>query len=137
MGNIDIVLRIIERFIVMFMVGEKFNDIKSMCFVDYANYFHQKNNVDKAIVFYNRAINLNPKNYYAYGGIAAAQVTKGLFKEALCSCNKAIAIKPSFELFILQSDIYKYLGETLLAEVARQKTLEFLEKRDKEIKPLL
>ena len=48
MEKLDVILRIIERLFVMFMVGEKFNDIKSMCLVDYANYLHDKKNIKKA-----------------------------------------------------------------------------------------
>lgn len=125
MGILSVILKIIERLFIMLMAGERFSDIRSMCLVEYANYLHDKKDIEKAIVYYNRAISLNSNNYYAYGGLAAAQIEKGLSKQALESCNKAISIKPSVTLLILQSVIYKYLGEILLAEVAKQKTIEF------------
>jgi len=127
MGSLEGTLRIIERFFLMFFAGNKFNDIKSMCFVDYANYLHDRKNIEKAMLYYNKAITLNPDNYYAYGGLAAAQTEKGSLKQALESCNKAILIKPNVLLFILQSIIYKYLGEPLLVEVAKQKATELFE----------
>ena len=97
-----------------------------MCHVDYANYLHDKKNIDKATLYYRKAITLNPNNHYAYGGLAAAQVDKGLLEQALESCKKAISIKESAVLFILENLIYRSLGQPLLAEVARQKAIEFL-----------
>lgn len=112
----------------MFWYGEKLSDIKSMCFVDYANYFHDKRNIEKAIEYYNKALRLNPNNYYSYGGLAAAFVEKRKFREALEYCNKAIEIKKQdILIYILLVVIYESLGETILAKDAFRKALKYFD----------
>jgi tetratricopeptide (TPR) repeat protein len=115
----------------MFWCGEPFDKIKSMCLVDYANYLDKGNEIDEAIVHYKKAIKLDPRNYYAYGGLSAALITKRHFREALEYCNKAITFKPHVILFVLQSIIYKCLEQPPMAEEALEKTLPFFNnKRD-------
>ncbi len=81
--------------------------------------------IDKAMLYYSKAITLNSNNHYAYGGLAAAQVDKGLLEQALESCKKAISIKESVVLFILENLIFRSLGQPLLAEAARQRAVKF------------
>lgn len=111
----------------MFLQGEKFNDIKSMSFIDYANYLHDKKNIEKAIEYYNKALRLNPTNYYAYGGLAGAFTEKRLFRESLKYCNKAISIKKDVLMYILLVIIYESLEEPILAKEALQETLKFFD----------
>lgn len=109
----------------MFLGGEKFNDIKSLCFTEYANFLMVKKNIEKAAKFYDMAICLKPNNPYAYAGLAGVQVEERLFKEALESCNKALSIKPGGRRFVLQSIIYKLLGDNVFAEKAIQDALKY------------
>lgn len=112
----------------MFLGGEKLHDIKSICFVDYANYLHDKKDIEKAIEYYKKALRVNPNNYYAYGGLAGAFTEKRLFREALEYCNKAISIKKSAILiYILLVVIYESLEEHILVKEALQKTLNFFD----------
>jgi tetratricopeptide (TPR) repeat protein len=113
----------------MFLTGENVKNIKSMCLVEYANYLHDKKDIDDAINYYKRALRLNSNNYYAYWGVTAGLMEKGLFNQAIDSCNKAISIKSTTRLFILQSVIYNALGETNLAEEALQKTVKYFDKK--------
>ena len=109
----------------MFIHGEKINDIKAACFNDYANYLARERNIEAAIKYYNRALSCYSNNPYAYSGLASAFIIKKMFKEALESCNKAIAFKPSGRLYILQSVIYNNLGELFLAEKAFESSVKF------------
>jgi tetratricopeptide (TPR) repeat protein len=127
MEKIKVVLTIFERIFFMFLQGEKFNDIRSMTFIDYANYLHDKKNIEKAIEYYNKALRLNPTNYYAYGGLAGAFTEKRLFKEALEYCNKAISIKKDILMYVLLVIIYESLEEPTLAKEALQKALKFFD----------
>src|SRR5512139_1208053 len=111
MGIIRLVLKLVERFCLMFLVGEKFRDTKSMCIVHVGNYFHDKRKFEKAISFYHKALILNPDNYYANVGLGIALVEKGSFKEALSSLKNAISIKKPDGLVSLYLFIaYEALG---------------------------
>jgi len=101
----------------MFMHGEKITHIKSACFCDYAHYLVRKRNIEGAIKYYNRSLNCH-SNSYAHGGLAASFVATNNFRDALEACNKAISIKPSGRLYLLQNVIYSNLGELLLADKA-------------------
>jgi len=113
----------------MFLTGEKFKNIKSMCFVQYAKYLRNKKDIEDAIIYYKRALNLNSDNYYAYWGVTVSLMEKGLFNEAIDTCNKAISIKSNTRLFSLQSIIYKALGESGLAEEAFQKACKYFDNK--------
>jgi tetratricopeptide (TPR) repeat protein len=109
----------------MFFTGEKINNIKSMCFLEYANYLNDIKSINKAIIYYNKAISANPANYYAYGSIAAAFFKKKNFDQALKYCNKANAIKPGISVQILTYVIYDILGQTILAKEIFQHVLKY------------
>lgn len=110
----------------MFIEGEKFSNIRSMCLIEYANYLHDKKDIEKAIVHYNKALELDSNNYYAYGGLTAAFIEKRLFRVALEHYNKALAIKKSdFLMYILGVIIYESLGESVLAKEASDNALKF------------
>ncbi len=125
---IKLILKIIERFYHMFWYGENFNEIRSMCLVDYANYLHDKKEIEKAIKYYNKALRLDPNNYYAYGGLTAAFIEKRLFSEALEYYNKAMTIKkPDTLMLILGVIIYESLGEFVLSKEALNNALKFFD----------
>lgn len=125
---IKLIFKIIGRFYHMFWYGEKFNEIISVCLVDYANYLHDKKDIKKAIEYYNKALSLDSNNYYAYGGLTAAFIEKRLFKEALEYYNKAITIKkPDILMCILLVIIYESLGESILAREALDNALKFFD----------
>jgi len=109
----------------MFLTGENIRDIKSACHFEYADYLYDKKDIENATIHYNKAINLNPKNYYAYWGLTASLIAKGLFIEAMESCDKGISVKSDSRFFILQSIIYTALGKPDIAEEARLKTLKY------------
>lgn len=128
MKSLWLFTQIFQRFLFMFLGVEKFNDIKSMCFIDYANYLHDKKNIEKSIEYYKKALRVNPNNYYAYGGLAGAFTEKRLFREALEYCNKAISIKKlDILICILLVVIYESLEDHILAKEALQKTLNFFD----------
>lgn len=125
MKNLTFFISIIERCFHMFFVGEKFNDIKSVCLCDYANFLIDKKDFEKAIKYFKKSITLNPDNFYAYWGHASILTRKKLFAQALEACNKALSIKANVQLVILQSIIYHSLGELIIAEEAFNKTLKY------------
>jgi tetratricopeptide (TPR) repeat protein len=126
---LSLIFEIISGVLNMFLTGEKIKDIKSYCLVEYANYFYDKKRFDNALNCYNRAISLNPANHYAYWGVTATLIMKGMFTEALDSCNKGISIKADERLYILQCVIYKALGKSIRSEEVLQRTLKYFNEK--------
>jgi len=91
--SLKLAFLLLNRIVMMFYLGEKVTDIKSTCLVDYGNYFHDKKSIDKAITYYNRALHLNPDNFYANVALAAALLEKKEFPKALDYLKRAAAIK--------------------------------------------
>lgn len=116
-------IKISEWFLFMFLEGEKLRDIKSKCLVIYGNYLHREKEIDKAITCYSKAVNLNPNNFYAHGGLTWAFIQKHMFQEAQEYCTKAINLRnskgilsPTTVLIKLhQIIIYESLGQNTLA----------------------
>ncbi|MGZ3649063.1 MAG: tetratricopeptide repeat protein [Syntrophales bacterium] len=79
----------------MFFVGEKLKQIKVVCWVDYASYFYEKKDFQRAIESYKKALLLDPNDYYANIGLACALVADKSFEESLASFEKAISIRKS------------------------------------------
>jgi len=79
----------------MFFEGEKLKQIKSACLVDYASYFYEKKDFRRAIESYQKALLLDPNNYYVNIGLAYALVANKSFEESLPSLEKAISIRKS------------------------------------------
>lgn len=104
----------------MFLEGENISKIRSMCFVEYGNYIHEKKDIDRAIMFYEKALKLNPKNSYANVGIASAFVDKGLFNRAIEHCKEAIGVKPNVHCYLLLTLSYEIIGAEVLANEAFQ-----------------
>jgi tetratricopeptide (TPR) repeat protein len=99
----------------MLFTGDNIKDIKSACLVEYANYLDGKLNAADAIKYYNKAIGLNPKNYYAYASLAAALFKIKQFERALEYCKKADAIRSGKSVNTLLFVIYDIMGEISLA----------------------
>jgi tetratricopeptide (TPR) repeat protein len=126
---LSLTLKIFINVLIMFLTGEKTKDIKSYYLIEYANYLYDKKEIDDAVNYYKRAISLDSSNYYAYWGVTAALMEKGLFTQALDSCNKGLSIKSDRHLYILQCVIYKALGESIRSEEAFQNTLKYFNKK--------
>jgi tetratricopeptide (TPR) repeat protein len=126
---LSLIFEIILGVLHMFLTGEKIKNIKSYCLVEYANYFCDKKRFDNAMNCYNRAISLNPDNHYAYCGVTATLIMKGMFTQALDSCNKGISIKADGRLYILQCIIYIALGESIRSEETLQRTLSYFNEK--------
>lgn len=109
----------------MLLHGDRVKEIVSLSLVDYANYLYDKKDIDKADRYFRKALEYNPQNYYAYGGLATIYISRQLFKEALGFCDKGIALKPDILLFILRYVIYNSLDKVDSAEKALQKILVF------------
>jgi tetratricopeptide (TPR) repeat protein len=72
--SLGLVLRIIYRIFIMLFVGEKLKKIRLACLVDCGNYFHEKKRIDKAIKYYQKALHVDSRDYYANIGLAGALV---------------------------------------------------------------
>jgi len=125
---IRLISRIISIVYGMLFVGEPVNNIKSACYVEYANYLHDNKKIEKAITYYNKAISLNINNYYAHGSLAATFFEKKQFKQSLEYCKSASSIKAGISVDILSHVIYEALGEYSLAKEMLQHILEFYKK---------
>jgi tetratricopeptide (TPR) repeat protein len=114
---IKFVLRIIYRIFMMLFEGERFKVIKVAYLVDVGNYFHVKKNVDKTIRYYQKALRVDPEDYYANIGLAGALVLNKSFKESLDFFKKANSLKkPDIVTLTLMFVTYQALGEEKLQE---------------------
>ncbi|HTG01486.1 MAG TPA: hypothetical protein VK654_12980 [Nitrospirota bacterium] len=125
-------IKLIARIIILIynwlLTGEPIDNIKSACYVEYANYLYDIcRNWEKAIIFYNRALSFNSNNSYAYGGLAAIHFEKKQFKKSLEYCKSAYAINAGITVQILMQVIYEVLGESNLAKEQLQNILKFYE----------
>jgi tetratricopeptide (TPR) repeat protein len=97
----------------MFFVGEKFNKIKLACLVDCGNYFHERKDLQKAIKYYEKALRIDPNDYYATIGLAGALAANKSFRESISFFKKGISIKkPDLLTLILMFIAYEALSET-------------------------
>ena len=120
-----------ETTYVMFSEGKKWKEIKSMYLFHCGNYFHDKKNIDKGIIYYKKALGLNADNYYAHTGLGAAYLEKGLFREALDFFDKAISIrKPDILASILLFITYESLGESDIAQEVLKTILRFFKNNE-------
>jgi tetratricopeptide (TPR) repeat protein len=109
----------------MFLVGEPAKNIRSMCFVAYANYLNENGNDDnKALHYYNKALDLN-LNYYAYGGLATILFKKKQFQDALTLCNKADSIKQNILIDILLFIGHRAMGDIRASEIMLERINNF------------
>jgi len=60
--------------------------------------YHKEGQYDKAIVEYNRALELNPQNFEAYVNRGNSYATKGQYNLAIADYNKAIEINPKYSM---------------------------------------
>jgi tetratricopeptide (TPR) repeat protein len=72
-----------------------------------ATFYHQSGQLDEAIKWYKKTLEIQPENTTVLSNIGAALQTIGKLDEAVSSYQKAIAIKPSF------ADAYFNLGLAL------------------------
>lgn len=105
----------------MLFEGERFKTIKLAYLVDVGNYFHAKKNVDKTIRYYQKALRVDPQDYYANIGLAGVLVLNKSFRESLDFFKKANALKkPDIVTLTLMFVVYQTLGEeTLQKEVLK------------------
>jgi len=105
-----------------FVEGENFRHIKLDCLVDTANYFHEKNNFEKAIRYYQKALQIDPSNYYANIGSAGALVANRSFGESLAFFKKAASIKKAglYALILLYIACEGVKEEDLKKEVMKE-----------------
>jgi Flp pilus assembly protein TadD len=109
--SIGLIVRVVNRYLSMFLMGETIKNIKSMCMVEYGNYFIDKGAFGKAMVYYRKALKYNTNNYYACGGLAATLLENKEYEDALEQCKKAISLKNTDpELNILIAVIYESKG---------------------------
>jgi tetratricopeptide (TPR) repeat protein len=60
--------------------------------------YYKKGQYDKAIVWYNRALEFNPQNLEAYVNRGNSYATKGQYNLAIADYNKAIEINPNYSI---------------------------------------
>ncbi|MDE6083060.1 MAG: tetratricopeptide repeat protein [Muribaculaceae bacterium] len=72
-----------------------------------------KGNYDAALEYFNKEVRENPKNGFAYLGIAGVQFEKKHFDEVLDAVNKAIRLLPKKQNTLL-STAYLLRGQTML-----------------------
>jgi tetratricopeptide (TPR) repeat protein len=96
----------------MLFEGERFKAIKLAYLVDVGSYFHAKKNIDKTIRYYQKALSVDPEDYYANIGLAGALVLNKSFRESLDFFKKANSLKkPDVLTLTLMFVVYQALGE--------------------------
>lgn len=81
-------------------------------FLDLAIKEHKKGNLDQALVYYQKVLEKNSKDFNIYNNIATIYYSKKNYKEALDNYNKAIKINPSNSTaFYNIALVYQALGK--------------------------
>lgn len=115
----------------MFFVGEKFKTIRLACLVDCGNYFHEKKRIDTATMYYQKALNVDPNDYYANIGLAGALVMNKSFRKSLDFFKKANSLKkPDILTLTLMFVAYKALGEENLQKVMFKEMKNFFDNNE-------
>lgn len=74
--------------------------------------YHKKGQYDKAIVEYNRALELNPQNFEAYVNRGNAYEAKGAHEDAIADYNRAIEINPNYGgAYMNKGVVYARMGQ--------------------------
>ena len=74
--------------------------------------FDEKGQYDRAIGYYNKVIEINPRFTEAYKRRAGIYVIKGKYDKAISDCNKAIEINPRYtEAYNYRGLAYAYKGQ--------------------------
>ncbi len=119
-------------YVMRLVQGKTFVDAKVLYYVERARFFGGKENLERAIRYLDRAMNLNPDNYYANFGLAYAYCQKKEFNRALDYADKAASShtegvsRASREMLDLVSlVIFEMVGksvssQTVVARLARQ-----------------
>lgn len=87
-------------------------------------FYLNNNDVDRAIIHLNRAINLEPRHYLAYNALGLALAMKGQLQEALKAYTRCLEINPAFsEARNNLGSLYQELGYLDKAEEEFRKAL--------------
>jgi tetratricopeptide (TPR) repeat protein len=62
------------------------------------NSFFEKGQYDQSIAYFNKAVEIDPKDAEAYNNRGVAYDNKGQYDKAIADCTKAIEINPEYEL---------------------------------------
>lgn len=108
-----------------FWYGDSIGTIRSMWSVNYANLLHEERDIDSAIKYYEKALDLSPDNYYAYGGVTAALIEKRQFDNALKYCERALSLKSEVLMHIMKFIIHNSLEDSEKAENEWQAIMKF------------
>ena len=116
----------------MLMMGEKFSDIKVRYYVEFAHYFYERKDLDRARLYYEKATDIDPDNFNVQAGLAELYIAKQLYHDALYQAQKALANSTKSVPSTLRATgdltlaiIYEALGEIQLADEAFKRVLSF------------
>ena len=102
-------------------------------YVNLSGYYNRRGNLDLAVEYANKALELNPKSDLAYFQIAKACRTREDWKGVTDALEKAIAIKPSSAQYhYVLGGAYRKLGKIKESEQALE-TFRELEKQTAEL----
>ncbi|XP_065660585.1 stress-induced-phosphoprotein 1 isoform X2 [Hydra vulgaris] len=102
-------------------MSDKANEFK-----DKGNKALQDGNLEDAITFYSKAIELDSSNYVFYSNRSAAYAKKGDYNNALADAKKTVEIKPDWgKGYSRLGAAYSYLGQDMEAYEAYEKGLKY------------
>lgn len=86
-------LKLVDSFYLMMFYGESLLDMKLLYYNEEASYFSDRGALQRAIESYNRALDLDPDNFYAHAGLASLFVGQREFQRALEHADRAFTSK--------------------------------------------
>ena len=90
------------------------------------NFYVKKNEFDKALDCYNKAISLNPENHILYCNRSLIYLKDNLYEKVIDDCTKSISLKNDYsKAYLRRGKGYLALGDYLKARNDFKKVLDF------------
>jgi Tfp pilus assembly protein PilF len=117
--HLKVFLALVDSFYRMLFVGDRLVDMKILYYTREGYDFRRKGDTKRAAESYEKALNLDPQNFYAHSGLATILASDNKFEAALAHANQAahsntrdVRRVQQVSLDCLQLAILEMLGES-------------------------